>query len=171
MKIKRITCLAAIGVLSTLGMVVPSSIASANSGAVQVGATAINPIITGPAPVPIPASCPFTNADAFALNFVSGTGVFYGTQNKNGAWFGANAEGTAVFTVGTATLYTGHAHIWFGSGDNSGVQSQAEQGFTLDFHGSGPGGSITIHANQHVTFNANGTLTATVQNIAITCTS
>jgi len=70
--------------------------AYASSAAGHASSTALNPVVSGPGPT-LPDNCPFDNGD-LSLNFVNGNAVFYGTENKNGDWGGANAEGTAVFS-------------------------------------------------------------------------
>jgi hypothetical protein len=133
-------------------------------------APAFNPIIGGPPPVALPANCPgFLSTDpGWTLNFTGGNAVGYGTVNKNGEWGGGNAEGPAELVTSDGTVqYSGHAHIWFGGGNNSG--NQTEQGFTLDFNGSGIAGNIDIHANTQQTTNNAGTPTANQQNINVTC--
>lgn len=167
MRVNPILRWLATGALMMIGVAIPSSVASANSGAQQLSATIFNPVITGPAPVPLPSNCPFPNDSNFSLNFISGNAVVYGTSNANGNWGGGNAEGTAIFTEGDTVLYTGHLHVWFGGGNNA--KAQNEQGFTLDFNGAGAGGTIAIHANTHVTTNANGTTTSNLTDIRVTC--
>jgi hypothetical protein len=167
MRFNPILRLVALSTLLTFGVAIPSSVASASSGAQQVSVFFFNPVITGPAPVPLPSNCPFPNDANFSLNFVSGNAVLYGTANKNGDWFGANAEGIANFTEGNTLLYTGQLHAWFGAGNNA--KAQSESGFTLSFNGTGVGGTLTIHANTQLTTNASGVTTATVTNINVTC--
>lgn len=160
---RRMTMLA----IGTGVAVVASSTAPAYaSSAAQHGpATLLNPVVSGPGPS-VPANCPFSSDD-LTLNFVDGNAVFYGTENANGDWGGANAEGSAVFSSHGTPLYQGHLSVWFGGGNNAG--SQTEFGFTMDFHGTGAGGSLTIHASQHQTTNNSGTPTADASNINITC--
>jgi hypothetical protein len=137
-------------------------------------ATAFNPVIVGPAPpfASVATNCPgFLTSDAWTLNFISGNGVGYGTSNKNGDWGGGNAEGTGVLATSSGTpQYQGHLHVWFGGGQNSlSGLNQTENGFTLSFQGSGPGGSITINAHTHTTTNNSGTTTANVASATVTC--
>jgi hypothetical protein len=134
--------------------------------AAQTGSAAGLPFDLGPSPVGLPANCPFANDDA---NFVfqSGNTVQHDSTNKNGDWGGATAEGTAIFYENTTPLYEGHLTLWEGGGNNA--QQQAEQGFTLDFHGSGAGGNLALHVDGHGTVNAHGTPTANVQNVSISC--
>jgi hypothetical protein len=138
-----------------------SAMASAQTG--SAAGLAIN---LGSSPVGLPSNCPFANGDA---NFVfqNGTFVRHFTSNTNGGWFGVTAEGTAVFYEGTDALYQGHLTTWFGAGNNATAQS--ELGQTLDFHGTGPGGSLALHVDYHFTNNADGTTTATPLNVKITC--
>lgn len=63
----------------------------------------------GPGPV-LPANCPFT--PSAVPQPCQRTAVFSGTQNANGSWGGVNATGTAVFSQGGTTLYTGFLHFW-----------------------------------------------------------
>ena len=114
----------------------------------------------------LPANCPFTNS-GLGLNFVSGSAVFYGTQNKNGQWGGVNAVGTGAFSQGDTTLYTGQLHVWGGNGNNN--TAQTTSGFTLSFQGTGTLGTLDIHINGQTTTNAGGTTTVNFQNITITC--
>lgn len=165
MKAKSIIRFGAVGVLAAMGLLGSSSLAFASSSAQHGSATLLNPVISGPAPN-LPANCPFSNTD-LALNFVDGSAVFYGTQNANGQWGGANAEGTGAFSQAGTTLYTGHLHVWFGNGNNA--AGQAEFGFTLEFLGSGSLGNLTIHVNGGATTNNSGTPTANHKNVNVTC--
>jgi hypothetical protein len=164
MHMKSIIRVSAVGALAGIGLLGASG--SAFGAAQKIPTVLFNPVITNPAPVPIPANCPFTNDD-FALNFVGGNGNMHDTSNKNGDWGGGNGEGPAVFSDEEGTLYSGHLHVWFGEGNNA--KAQTEQGFTLTFHGTGPDGTLDIHANTHQTTNAGGTPTSNIQNITITC--
>lgn len=136
-----------------------------------------NPILTGPAPpfVTFVGNCPdFLSSDPWAVNFTGGNAVMHGTQNKNGDWGGATATGPAVFTTSDGTVqYTGHATAWFGGGQNSNPggppTNQSEQGFTFNFSGTGPAGTISIHANSHQTTNNAGTPTSNVLAATATC--
>jgi hypothetical protein len=149
------------------------AVAPAGASAQQVPVQAFNPIIGGvgfPPFVTVGGTCPsfFTDGtSAWSLDFVSGTGVFYGVENKNGDWGGGNAQGTAVLTDVGTPVYSGHAHLWFGGGNNAGGQS--EQTFTVSFQGSGTAGNITIIGNGHLTTNNNGTLTSNFQKATVTC--
>jgi hypothetical protein len=129
----------------------------------------INPLLTGPAGVPLPAGCPaFLSTDAWSLDLVSGNTTFHGTENKNGDWGGETGEGQAQLTSSDGTVqYAGHATIWGGGGNNSG--GQTEGGFTLTFHGTGTAGTIDIHVDQHGTTNNAGTPTGNVFNVTVTC--
>jgi hypothetical protein len=130
-----------------------------------------NPLLTGPPPsfVSIPSNCPaFLSSDTWTLDFVDGNAVFHFTQNKNGDWGGGTAEGPAVLTSSDGTMqYSGHGTEWFGQGNNSGGQTVF--GFTTNFNGRGPAGSLSIHANGHLTTNNSGTLTSNVTNVKVSC--
>lgn len=158
----RIATIVALACMLVFGS---TTAAQASSAAGHGPASLLNPVISGPAPF-LPADCPFSNDD-LTLNFVDGNAVFYGTQNANGEWGGANASGTAVFADDGTPLYQGHLNIWFGDGNNAGAQT--ETGFTMDYHGTGPGGSLSIHVNQQNTTNNGGTPTANAMNLKITC--
>jgi hypothetical protein len=131
----------------------------------------VNPILNGPPPpfVTIPANCPaFLSTDAWNLNFVSGNGVFHDTTNTNGDWFGFTGQGQAQLATSDNTVqYAGHLTAWFGSGNNSGAQT--ENGFTMTFNGSGIAGSLSIHVESHMTTSNSGTPTATAQHVTVTC--
>ena len=137
----------------------------------------LNPVLTGPPPpfVTIPTNCPaFLSTDNWALNFVGGNSVSHGTLNSNGDWGGGTASGPAVLTNSLGTIeYSGHLTEWFGGGQNSNPggppTQQSEQGFTTNFNGSGPAGTLSIHANGHFTTNNAGTPTANVTNVSVTC--
>ena len=89
-------------------------------------------------------------------------------SNKNGDWGGETLTGQATFSEnGGPALYAGKLTTWDGGGNNA--KAQTEIGDTLTFHGSGPAGSLDIHANFHQTTNAAGTLTANVTNVNVTC--
>lgn len=161
-------CLAAGVSVAYAGGPTTSGAGHCNAGDPACGA---NPIVEGPVPpfVTVSGSCPsFLLDDTWALNFADGNTVFHFTSNKNGDWGGGTAEGTAVFTTSDGTPeYTGHATEWFGGGNNAGGQS--EQGFTVNFNGSGPAGAIHIHANGHMTTNNAGTPTSNVNSGTVTC--
>jgi hypothetical protein len=161
----RRTLIAILGATLAVGVMAFSPAAPALASA-QTGSAAGIPFDLGPSPVGLPSNCPFANSDA---NFVfqNGTFVSHGVTNKNGDWFGITAEGPAVFSEDTTALYQGHLTIWFGVGNNA--KAQTENGFTLDYHGTGPGGSLAIHVDGHTTTNAGGTTTATPQHVHITC--
>src|SRR5579862_1265634 len=172
-------------VLAALALVAGVSVAYAG-GSTQNGTThcnpaspacGFNPILTGPAPpfVTFVGSCPdFVTTDTWALNFTGGNAVIHGTQNKNGDWGGETANGPAVLTTSDgAVQYTGKATEWGGGGQNSnpGGQptNQSVNGFTFHFNGSGPAGTISIHAHSHQTTNNAGTVTSNVQDATVTC--
>ena len=135
-------------------------------GAAQTGSAVGFPFDLGPSPVGLPASCPFANGDANFV-FLSGTTVQHDTSNKNGDWGGATAEGTAQFYEGATPLYQGHLTLWEGGGNNA--HAQSENGFTLDFNGSGAAGTLHIHVDAHGTTNNAGNPTANHQNVSISC--
>jgi len=130
-----------------------------------------NPVLTGPPPpfVILPANCPsFLSTDPWTLDFVSGTSVGHGTENKNGDWGGFTAQGLATLTTSDNVVqYTGHLTEWGGGGNNSG--GQTEGGFTLTFNGSGSAGSLSIHVTGHSTTNNAGTPTNSFQKVNVTC--
>jgi hypothetical protein len=140
--------------------------ASAAFATAQHSSAAGMPFDIGPSPVGLPANCPFANGDANFV-FLDGNTVQHGTSNANGDWGGQTAEGTAVFSEGTTPLYQGHLTIWGGGGNNA--SGQTETGFTLNFSGTGACGSLSIHANAHMTTNNAGTPTANVTNVSVTC--
>lgn len=162
---KRISILRTAGAAGIIAAGLGLSAAPA-FGAAQTGNAAGQTFDLGPDPAGLPASCPFANGDA---NFVfqSGNMVMHDTSNKNGDWGGMTIEGTALFSEGTTPLYQGHLTIWEGGGNNA--QSQNEGGFTLDFTGTGDGGTLAIHVNGHNTTNSHGTSTASVNNGTVTC--
>ena len=157
---------------AVLGLGLCGVMASPAFGAAQTGSVAGLPIDIGQAPTGLPASCPFPNDDANFV-FLSGNGVQHESVNKNGDWGGMTAEGTAIFFENNGKtntpLYEGHLTLWGGGGNNS--QLQNEGGQTLDFHGTGPGGSLSIHANFHTTVNAKGSMTSNVLNVNISCSA
>jgi hypothetical protein len=132
----------------------------------QTGSAAGMPFDLGPSPVGLPANCPFPNGDANFI-FQSGTVVQHDSSNKNGNWGGMTAEGAAEFYDGTTPLYQGHLTLWEGGGNNA--QAQSENGFTLDFNGSGAAGTLHVHVDAHGTTNNAGAQTANHQNISISC--
>lgn len=157
-----------VGALGAAGLVAAAMGLSAAPAfaAAQMGSAAGLPFDLGPSPVGLPASCPFSNGDANFV-FLSGTFVQHDSQNNNGDWGGGTAEGIAQFFEGTTPLYEGHLTIWEGGGNNA--QSQTESGFTLDFIGGGPAGTLRIHLNGQTTTNDHGTQTANIQNIGVSC--
>ena len=169
--------LAAVFTAGVLVLVVGVTAAAAGSSTVNGtvhcdpsdAACQINPLLTGPPPIPLPGNCPaFLSTDAWSLNFTSGNAVMHGTTNKNGDWGGGTAEGPAALTSSTGAVeYTGHATAWFGGGNNAG--GQTEGGFTFTFNGSGDAGTISIHIDQHSTTNNGGTPTSNVFNVAVSC--
>jgi len=138
-----------------------------------------NPVLTGPPPpfVTIPSSCPsFLSADAWSLDFIGGNSVSHGTLNKNGAWGGDTSEGQGELTTSDGTVqYVGHLQEWGGGGQNTPVPpappqiGQTENGFTLNFNGSGIAGNVAIHVNGHSTTNNNGTPTSNHMNVSVAC--
>lgn len=137
-----------------------------------------NPVFVGPPKMTLPANCPpFLSTEHWVLNFTGGTSTSHGTSNKNGAWGGGTSEGpAALITPDGTTQYAGHLTEWGGGGFNSYPPSQtapppnqAEQGFTLNFNGTGPAGSISIHVDNHQTQNNSGTPTASTNNANVTC--
>ena len=152
-------------------------------------ASAIHPnptghvIDIGPAPTALPANCPFPNNDASFL-VVSGNVVKHDTTNKNGDWGGLTFEGDAIFqeapysgfdpvtgnpidTGPAVQYYEGHLTYWEGGGNNA--TGQNEGGSTLNFHGTGPLGTLDVHVNGHGTINDNGTPTSNVFNLNASC--
>lgn len=132
------------------------------------GSIAGMPFNLGPSPAGLPPSCQFDNNDA---NFVfqSGTGVFHDTTNNNGDWGGATFQGTAVFYEDSTAIAQGHLTVWEGGGTNYPNQGQTESGLTANFTGTGPGGTVQIHVNGHMTSNAQGQPTADVTNVQVSC--
>jgi hypothetical protein len=111
-------------------------------------------------------TCPFANGDPNFV-FLSGNTMQHFTSSKNGDWGGGTAEGTAQFYEGATPLYQGHLTISEGGGYNA--QAQSENGFTLDFNGSGTAGTLHIHVEAYGTTNNGGTPTANHQNVSISC--
>jgi hypothetical protein len=150
------------------GLIAAAMVLSATPAfaAAQTGSAAGFPFDLGPSPVGLPANCPFANGDA-NLVILSGTFVMHDTSNKNGDWSGATAQGTAQFYEGTTPLYQGHLTLHEGGGNNA--QAQTENGFTLDFDGSGAAGTLHIHVDANGTTNDGGTQTANHQNVSISC--
>ena len=132
----------------------------------QTGSVAGMPFDLGPSPVGLPTSCSFPNDDANFV-FLSGSYVAHESTNKNGDWGGLTAQGTAEFYEGDTPLFQGHLTLWEGGGNNA--QGQNEGGFTLDYHGTGATGTLQIHVDGHMTTNANGTPTANIQHVNVTC--
>ena len=133
-------------------------------------ACGLNPVLTGPPPpfVTVPANCPeFLSTPDWELNLVKGSAVFHFTGNNNGDWGGGTMQGQAVLSTPDGPQYTGHLTQWFGQGNNAG--GQTEMGFTLTYNGTGPAGSISIHANGHTTTNNAGTTTSNFNNATVTC--
>ena len=162
MSVVRSAGAAALIAAAAIGLYASPAFASAQTGSIPAG----TPFDIGPSPVGLPPSCPFPNDDANFV-FLSGNQVQHETQNANGDWGGMTMEGIAVFYENTTPLYQGHLTIWGGGGNNG--KAQSEGGMTLDFHGTGQGGTLQLHANFHSTTNANGQPTANVQNISISC--
>jgi hypothetical protein len=124
----------------------------------------------GPPPVAVPSSCLFGSGDDISLTFLSGNAVFHDSSNKNGDWGGETAEGTAQLLVNGTPTYQGHLTIWGGGGNNTTLQT--ENGFTLNFSGTGlsdPSQTVALHANTQSTTNAAGTSTANVFNVQLAC--
>jgi hypothetical protein len=187
-KARLLATLGAAGALTFGGLAISSAPAFAAS-ATQNSNTHCNPadptcgpgffqgIITGPPPpfVTVPANCPaWFSTDSWAVNFTDGNSVMHFTQNKNGDWGGGTATGSAVLVTSDGTVqYSGHATVWGGGGQNSNPggnpTQQSVNGFTVHFIGSGPTGSIDIHAHSHSTTNNAGTPTANVIGASVTC--
>jgi len=170
MRMKTRSVVSLIGACTLAGSGLLVSMAPAGASAQQVGA---DPIIGGvgfPRFVTVVGHCPsfFTDGSTnWSLDFAAGHGVFYGTSNKNGDWGGGNAEGDAILSANGAPIYDGHAHIWFGGGNNK--AGQTEQGFTVSYQGSGAPGSIKIVGNGHTTTNNGATTTSNFQGATVTC--
>ncbi len=139
--------------------------ASVASASAQTASVAGQVFDLGPSPIGV-GNCSFANGDA-SFKFVTGNGVQHDTTNKNGDWGGLTAEGTAWFQENGTPMYLGHATLWGGGGNNAG--SQTEGGFTLSFTGTGTGGTLTIHLNQHTTTNNGGTTTSSHLDGSIVC--
>jgi hypothetical protein len=184
-KARLLATLGAAGALTVGGALATSAPAFAAS-ATHNGTTHCSPTdpscgfteaLTGPPPpfVTVPSSCPaWFSTDNWAVIFTGGNAVNHGTINKNGDWGGGTAEGPAVLETSDGTVqYTGHATVWGGGGQNSNPggppTQQSVNGFTVHFNGSGPSGSITIHADVHSTTNNAGVLTANVFHAQVTC--
>ena len=176
-----VTCLAALALCLAAGITTAYAGSPTTNGTTHCNPgdplCGFNPILTGPPPpgVTIPANCPaFLSTDTWTLNFVDGNSVSHGTVNKNGDWGGGTAEGPAVLQTSDGTIqYTGHETVWGGGGQNSNPggnpTQQSVNGFTVHFIGSGPTGSIDIHAHSHSTTNNAGTPTANVIGASVTC--
>jgi hypothetical protein len=172
------------GALALGSLCLSSATAFASSSASQSGVmngtthsdpSTQGPVLVGPAPVPLPSNCPaFLSSDPWVLSFTGGNSVSHGTMNKNGDWGGSTAEGPAVLSSSDGTpQYTGHLTEWGGGGQNSDPggppANQSEDGFTLNFSGTGPAGSLSIHVDQHSTTNNAGAPTANTFNVTVTC--
>ena len=91
--------------------------------------------------------------------------VFHGTINKNGSWFTGTMTGTfrATTLAAPSVTYTGHFTQWFGDENNR--QNEVEHS-TFNVHGTGSDGSrVDFHENDHVTVNANGTVTVSFDHV------
>jgi len=175
MKVKTIVGLASSGALACLGVVGLSGSAAYGAPAQHPPSASYLPIIypapdnTGELPpadsgiLTVTGDCPSYLFDsAVGLMFDSGNAVFYRIppgqppSNSNGG----NVEGTADLMIATPgspdgstppsdpvdSLYTGHAHLWFGS--NSNVNGHSYFGETILFQGTAPNGAtIKLTAN------------------------
>ena len=140
-----------------------------------------NPVVATPIPqgVVIPANCPaFFTQGQWEIDFTDGNAHDHFTVNKNGDWGGGTANGPATFYVdnpdGSQTVeYTGHATEWFGGGQNSNPNGdptqQSVNSFTVHFNGSGPAGTLDLHANMHTTTNNANVQTANILNANVRC--
>jgi hypothetical protein len=130
----------------------------------------INPVLVGPTTfATVEPSCrSFITTDTWTLNFTSGNAVIHVTSNNNGLWFGDTAEGQAALATSDGTLQTtGHLQLLVDGGNNS--DAQTVNGLIVNYNGSGPNGTIAIHANVHFTTSNSGTTTAVVTHASVTC--
>jgi hypothetical protein len=175
LQVKPLVRVAGISLL-TSALVLVLGVAPASAAPAQkVDPTAFNDALTGPPPaqVTLPANCPgFLSSDTWVLDFTGGgNGHFYGTMNKNGDWGGGAAEGPASLSTSDGTVqYSGHLQLWFGEGQNSPAGTkQTENGFTLNFKGTGIAGSVSINIHQHTTTNNAGRPTAMPFGAVVSC--
>ena len=75
--------------------------------------------------------------------------------------------GTITLLDGNNVTYTGHLATWFGSNWNERNQNNTFT-FILMLQGS-DGSTITAHEVQHLAVNANGDVTVSFDNMALTC--
>ena len=80
---------------------------------------------------------------------ITGNGVEHMTTNSTGFW----VTGTLTGAADTGTGWTGHATAWFGVEDNN---KSLVNHFILNAQLTGPGGSVNIHQEGQITFNAQG---------------
>jgi hypothetical protein len=96
--------------------------------------------------------------------------VFHVTFTTSGDFlvlFHDNPQGVSGFGLTTGSLYEGTGI----TRDNFGGRVGFEETFVNNFRiiGQGPGNNFLVHENFHITINANGTLTAYVDNFSVEC--
>jgi hypothetical protein len=100
---------------------------------------------------------------------------FTGNAVEHVTFFPASDEVWATFTEtgsvaalgASGTTYRGHATVW---GNFNLNQRNSNQTFTATFRVNGSDGtSFTGHETMHVTYNGNGNITVTFDNIRLTC--
>lgn len=115
---------------------------------------------------------PCANGGAGEIVQVNGTGhsVFHLVDNGDGQ-----------FHVKSSTDYQGVTGIGLTTGDKYQVTGVIDSTFTVakgftetfvnNFRviGAGSGNNVMLHENEHLTFNADGTITATHDNFSVTC--
>jgi hypothetical protein len=145
------------------------------AGVLPARASAIAFTINQDFPIAIDTFVPCANGGAGEVVALSGTihEVFHVTINSNG---GAtikildNPQGVSGVGLTTGAKYrgTGVTQDIFSLSGNNGQYSET---FINNFRvvGQGPGNNFLVHETFHITFNANGELTASVDNISTTC--
>lgn len=162
MSTNRFARLIAVSALTCVGVAIPSAVASANSGAQHYDATGLT-IMYGSFPGPVPLNCPFVSGVDYDVHFVSGQYVLSGDLNTRG---GLKAEGPGQVTMGKV-VYLGHLIASYGISTNA--NGQVDESMTVNFQGTSNSGGLTAHYNSHVTGNANGTPTSSVDHVNLAC--
>jgi hypothetical protein len=132
----------------------------------------------------------FTEVDKFPINFLAyvpcaldGAGELVELQGDLHSVFHVTEDGSGGFHIGGLSSYQGVSGVGQTSGDsyqaNGGSHFRFNAGDPLPFTdtfvdnfriiGQGPGNNFLVHYNYHVTVNANGELTASVDNFKAEC--
>jgi len=163
---KRFSLLACLAAVLALGSTAGALADAGGQGTVTITQHASNVELFPPMAITNPCT-----GQTGTLSAIASTSVFHVTYFTNGDefWVTGTAQGTATFTPDNpnGVSASGHFATWFGESSNNKNDVQHD---TSTFQLTGTDGShVVVHANDHLSTNANHVVTVSFNNFSFHC--